>query len=438
MSLIKSDVQTELEQAEVASGSPKIFYGWWIVITCVVMLTFSSGIGYYGLGVFLPSLEKEFKVSPTLISIGTTIFFLVGGAIGPYVGRRIDLFGPRLVTIAGNIFFGIGLVGLALSQELWHTYVAYAVMAVGFACMGLITVSALVSNWFRARRGLAMGLAMSGLSLGGVIIVPVTTNLIIAFGWRTTGIILAILLWLIAIPMAALLIKRRPADMGLQPDGVPAPVVAPSSSNSPPVPAEVEWTLAAARRTSTFWAIAIGYLLVYLAQTGVIIHQLRFLTYGTEADGALSPQTASFAISITALASIGGRVSLGSVIDRLDRRWVAVAVMLIQASATTCLLFARGNLLMVYVAVLLFGLGTGCVVMLHALLVSDRFGISSFGSIYGATMVVTMFGTAGGPWFASFLFDIFGSYNVAFLLFAGLDVLAAIAVAFARPPKLQF
>jgi MFS family permease len=432
MSQIESESQIE-EQSTSAQTRSGFFYGWWVVVAGVVMLTLTSGIGYYGLGVFLPFLEKEFKAGSTLVSLGITTFFLVSGVAGPFTGRRVDLFGPRAVMVVGGVLFGLGLVGLALSQELWHTYLAYAVMALGFNGMGLVTVSAVVSNWFYIRRGLAIGLAMCGLSLGGVIIVPLTTTLISNFNWRVAAIALAGVVWITGIPLSLLLILRRPADMGLLPDGAKEPLKTVSRKNA--TSAESDWTLAASRRTLTFWAIAVGYLLVYLAQTGVLLHQLRFLTYGTPAEGAISLQAASFAISATAVASIAGRLALGAVIDRLNPRWVAVAIILLQASATTGLLFARGNIVMVYVSVFAFGLGTGCVVMLHSLLVSNMFGISSFGAIYGATMVITGLGTAGGPWLASFLFDWFGSYNIAFLLFATIDVLAAVAVAFARRPE---
>lgn len=429
-----SKIEPNLESSSAIAAEPRIFYGWWIVLTSVVMLMFSSGIGYYGLGVFLPHLEKEFKVSPSLVSLGTTIFFVVGGLAGPYVGRRIDLFGPRLVAMAGGLFFGIGLVGLALSYELWQMYLSYAVMSLGFTSMGLLTVSALVSTWFQARRGLAIGLAMCGLSVGGVVIVPLTTVLILSFGWRTAAFGLAFLVWAVCIPLAALVIRRRPADLGLLPDGVVKPTTPSISQSMTETETGPVWTPKLARRTLAFWAVAVAYLLVYLAQTGVLIHQIRFLTYGNEAQGAISAGAAAFAVSITALASIGGRVALGAVIDRLNRRWVAVAVMLLQATATLGLLFARGNIVVAYAAVLGFGLGTGCVVMLHSLMISDLFGIRAFGAIYGATLLITMVGTAGGPWLASILFDWSGSYTIAFLLFGALDLIAAGVVACARPP----
>lgn len=419
-------------QEQLASEPSRIFYGWWIVATCIVMLTLTSGIGYYGLGVFLPFLEKEFKANPSLVSLGITVFFMVSGVAGPYVGRRVDLLGPRLVLATGGVLFALGLIGLALSQQLWQTYLAYAVMALGFNAMGLVTVSAVVSNWFYLKRGLAIGFATTGLSVGGVVIVPLTTTLIANFGWRFAAVALAVVVCVTGIPLALLVIRRRPADMGLLPDGAKEPARSARRSQMPPL--EPDWTLAAARRTRAFWTIAVGFLLIYLSQTGVILHQLRFLTYGTPADGAISLQAASFAISTTAIASIGGRLALGAFIDRLNRRWVAVGIILLQASATTGLLFARGNIVMVYVSVFIFGLGLGCVVMLHSLLISDLFGITSFGAIYGATMVITGFGTAGGPWLASFLFDLFGSYNNAFLMFAAIDVLAAITVAFSRRP----
>lgn len=419
----------------ITQSRPRVFYGWWIVAACVVMLTLVSGIGFYGLGVFLPSLEKQFQASSTLVSLGTTAFFLGTGLVGPYVGRKLDTVGPRLVMVVGSVLFGLGMVGLALSQELWQTYVAYAVMAAGYGGTGLVAVSAVVSRWFQARRGLAMGLAMTGLSTGGVIIVPLATQLILSFGWRTAALTLGLVCWAIGIPISWLVIRCSPEEMGLLPDGASRPTRPTPFARPVPIGSGYAWTLSVARRTATFWCIASGYLLMYLAQLGVLIHQIRFLTYGTTEQGAITPQSAALAVSVTAGASIAGRLALGAMVDRLNRRRVAAGAMLLQATATLGLLFARGNLVMVYVAVLAFGLGMGCVLMLHALLVSDLFGIASFGAIYGATMLVSTIGTCAGPWLSGFLFDQFGTYNVAFILFSGVGLVAAIIVALMPSPN---
>ncbi|HBY96563.1 MAG TPA: hypothetical protein DEP84_21910, partial [Chloroflexi bacterium] len=202
-----------LKQATRVRPRGRVFYGWWIVAACVVMLTLSSGIGFYGLGVFLPSLERAFQASPALVSLGATIFFLVFGLAGPYVGRRIDVLGPRLVMVVGSAVFGAGFVGLALAQTLWQTYAAYVVIAVGFSATSLVTAGALISTWFRARRGLAMSIAMTGISIGGVVMVPLATQLILLYGWRIAALLLALVIWAIGIPLSALVI-RRPVEQG--------------------------------------------------------------------------------------------------------------------------------------------------------------------------------------------------------------------------------
>lgn len=411
---------------------PRLFYGWWIVAASVVMLTLSSGIGFYGLGVFLPSLERAFQAGPALVSLGATIFFLVFGLAGPFVGQRIDRLGPRVVTVAGSAIFGAGFIGLALSQTLWQTYVAYTVIAVGFSATSMITVSALVSTWFRARRGLAMSIAMTGVSIGGVVMVPLATRLVVVYGWRTAAVVLALVIWIIGIPLSALVI-RRPSDVGLQPDGAGVP---PGPTAHPSLPRDgIAWTLASARRTLAFWAVAIAYLLISVAQTGVLSHQIRFLTHGTAEQGAMSLQAAAFVVSMTALASIVGRLALGAVVDRLNRRWVAAGLILLQAIATAGLLLARGNLALISLAVLGFGLAMGSVLMLQALLVSDLFGVTAFGAIYGATMLLASVGMAAGPWAAGVLVARFGTYDVAFGVFTAIGLLAALTVALARPPQ---
>jgi MFS family permease len=437
----KAESPVGLEQSAATQASPRVFYGWWIVAACVAMLTLSSGIGFYGLGVFLPLLEQEFNASPALASLGGTVFFLVLGLASPFVGRWVDSRGARLVMIMGSALFGAGLIGLALSQELWQTYTAYAAMAVGFGGTALIPVSALVSAWFSARRGLAMAVAMSGISLGGVVMTPLATQLIVAYGWRAAALTLAVLVWVVGVPLSALIIRRRPEDLGLLPDGVIHETLAArtaSSQNAAVPDASHPWNLSSARRTRAFWGITVGYLLINLSLIGVLMHQIRFLTSGTAAQGAMSPQAAAFAVSLTALASIVGRLALGAVIDRLSKRWVTVGLMVAQAAATVGLLVAQGNLVLVYLAVLTFGLGMGCAIMLQSLLVSDMFGVVSFGEIYGATMFAATAGMAAGPWLSGYLYERFGSYEVAFITFAGIALLAAISISLARPPTAPF
>lgn len=397
----------------------------------VAILALVSGTGFYGLGVFLPSLEREFQTSPTMISLGTTVFFLMTGLAGPFVGRRIDRLGPRLVMVAGNTLFGLGLLSLSFAQELWQMYLSYAVLALGSTAGGLLPATALVATWFRARRGLAMGVTLLGLSTGGVIMTPLATNLMVTLGWRAALVVLAVLVWAVCVPLSALVIRRRPSGMGLDPDGAAPPSPRAASQREQSAAA---WTLAAARRTWAFWAVAIGFLLIYLGQIGVLIHQIRFLTYGERGEGAISPEEAAIAVSLTALASICGRLALGTVVDRFDTRWVAVGAILLEAAAMIALLPARGNLVLVYLAVLGLGLGMGLVLMLQSLLVSDLFGVTSYGAILGAINLVTTVGTAGGPWLAGLLFDAFGSYSVAFVAFGLLGFLAAGIVALARAP----
>lgn len=197
----------------VAQLRPRVFYGWWIVAACLAMLTLVFGIGLYGLGVFLPSLEREFGAGPTLVSLGAAVFFLVFGSAGLYVWRRVDLLGARPAMVVGSALFGMGLTGLALSQQLWQTYPAYAVIALGFSG------TALISNWFRARRGLAVAVAMCGIPLGGVVMTPLATQPIVLYGWRVAALMLAVFVWLIGLPLSTFVVRHRPGDLGLLPDG---------------------------------------------------------------------------------------------------------------------------------------------------------------------------------------------------------------------------
>jgi MFS family permease len=232
-----------------------------------------------------------------------------------------------------------------------------------------------------------------------------------------------------------IVVRSHSRDLNLLPDGL-GELSRLAVTEDATISTDRNWSLAAAVRTRPFWALGIGYLLAYAAQVGVLIHQIRFLTYGSVEDSALPPTVAAFAVSLTSIASRTGRFLVGTVIDRLSRRRVAAAMIAFQSVATLCLLVARGNQLLVLLAAGAFGLVMGSVQMLHSLLVADLFGVHAFGEIYGATLTLGTLGMAAGPWFGGALFACSGSYTIAFTTFAAAGLLGALLVGSAAPPQL--
>ncbi|MEE9518592.1 MAG: MFS transporter, partial [Candidatus Adiutricales bacterium] len=211
MSELTNPSQDELSQIRIFhTPSNKIFYGWWIVLAGTLIFTVSSGIGFYGHGVFLDPLRSAHGWSKGSISLAVTLYFVTTGILGFFIGKQVDRFGPRPVLIIGALIAGLGFGLLSLVQELWQLYLVYFLIALGWSASGMIPLNAVITTWFVRRRGLAMSLTMNGLSLGGIILVPGATYLISRWGLKATLPILGALFWVIIVPLAVFVIKRRP------------------------------------------------------------------------------------------------------------------------------------------------------------------------------------------------------------------------------------
>jgi len=296
----------------------------------------------------------------------------------------------------------------------------------------LMPINTLITNWFIRRRGQAMSITMTGLSVGGFILVPLTTFLISRWGLKIALPILGTLFWVVIIPLALFVIKQSPSDIGQFPDGDPVPALSEDKSGSPVNYSSQmrHWTRLQAMRTLSFWSIVVAFFLAMTCQVAYLMHQMSFLSQTLGLAGAAS------AVSITAGASIAGRLSLGAVIDRLDKRYVTMGLLLIQAMAV--LGFALSNhMLVLYLGTFVFGLTMGCILMMQSLIIGECFGLVSFATVSGAVGLFVSSGAAIGPTIAGLIYDATQSYRIAFIIFAIVSILAMSAVFFAKPPNRQ-
>ena len=409
---------------------PDAFRGWRMVMAGTVILIVTSGIGFYGHAVILDPLQEAHQWSKSAVSLAVTLYFGASGAAQFFIGRWIDRYGPQRIMVAGSILFGIGFILLSLITRLWHLYAIYLLMSVGWCCTSLPPVNTLIANWFIQRRGLALSVAMTGLSVGGIIVVPLASWVIIKWGLGVALPALGLIYALAVIPVALLVVRGRPADLGQFPDGR-----APSDDKTGPAGSALSqdaqtrpWTRGQAALTLAFWAIVLAFLLAMCGQMSFLVHQISFLSRYLGVTGAAG------AVSLTALASVLGRLAMGAVVDRLNKRLVAVACFLAQGAAVIALAYNQHTATL-YIGTFVFGLTMGNILMVQSLIIGECFGMVSFGTVYGMAGLFSMTGAATGPWLAGAIFDATGSYRVAFTIFAGLTVLAAVAVMFARPPS---
>jgi len=405
------------------------FYGWWIVLSGTAILCVSSGIGFYGHGVILDPLRSAHGWSKGVISSAVSLYFMTSGIAGMFVGRYIDKYGPKPVLLLGSLVTGISLLLLSFISTIWQLYAVYLLMAIGWCGTSLVPVNTLITNWFIRKRGFAMSLTNTGLSLGGVILVPFAVYGISHWGLKIALPLLGLIYWVVITPIALYFVKRRPSDLNQFPDGKPPGHFSQGEESSSFYAGQMrEWTRKQAMGTLAFWAIVVAFILALSGQMAFLIHQVSFLSQFLGISGAAT------AVSITAGASIVGRLFLGTFVDRSNKRAVTMICFLIQAAAVFTLAYSS-HVVVLYLCTFAFGLTMGSIIMMNSLILGECFGLVSFGTVAGSAMLFSMLGAAFGPTVAGIIYDTTQSYQMAFTIFAATSLLAIGAIFFAKPPN---
>jgi MFS family permease len=362
--------------------------------------------------------------------------FVVSAAVSPLIGRLMDRAGPRAVMELGVALMAAGLLLAPLTTQPWHLYLTIGVMVgAGSVCLGYSGQSLFLPNWFNRRRGLAMGLAFAGVGIGSMTLLPWVQHMIEQTGWRTACTAMGILILVVLAPIN-LLLRMRPEDIGLRPDGDAAP-----SASSKPVSyvvdaawAGTDWTLRRALRTARFWWISLGYFGGLYIWYAVQVHQTKYLL-----DIGFSPNVAVWALGAVSLLGIPGQIWLGHLSDRVGREWIWTAGCLGFAICFAALIALKfvAALPLVYVMVVAQGaLGYGLTSIMGAV-VLEIFQGRHYGSIFGTVMLAALAGGAAGPWVTGALHDLTGSYVLAFAIGIAVSAISAFAIWMASPRKIR-
>ncbi|HEX6029801.1 MAG TPA: MFS transporter, partial [Tepidiformaceae bacterium] len=327
----------------------------------------------------------------------------------------------------GTIINGISAAFIGLVNELWQLYLVYFVFAVAFGMSSSIAVNAIMTRWFVRKRALAMSVSSTGVSLGGVVLAPVAAKLIDIGGLELATPILGVLVIVVALPVVLLVVAFTPEEMGLTPDGDPVSAAVPSR---PGMASQTRaWSRSEALRTVGFWGIFVAFLLVLVAQTGYIVHQVTFLE-----DRLGSRSAAALTLSVTAMGSIIARLAVGIFADNVDKRLLTVILFVVQATAIL-LIIHTDSVAATWILTLIFGLTIGNIYMMQSLLVGEIFGMVSFGAVFGLVSLAGQVGSGLGPIGVGIIHDHTDGYTVPFTITAILTYAAAIAILFARPGK---
>lgn len=373
------------------------------------------GFFFYSYGVFFKAIAAEFGDSRLGVSVGIAVTQGVGALLAPFIGRAADRYPLKNLIATGAISMGAGFVLLNFVQTPLQFYLVLGLfIGFGAGAMGQLATSKLVSNWFVLKRGTALGIAATGISVSGVVMPAVTAWLIGEFGWRNGFLTYGIVTLTVVVPVVLRLVISRPEDVGLLPDGETEATTLPP----PKPPLKTREFIG----NSNFWFLVATIGLLFCIQSATLIHMVPQLT-----DRGISLVAASFIASCTAFFGILGKLVYGALVDRWDVRnalWLGIGF---QVAGQLCMLFAPGYFGFL-IGACLFGFGMGGIVPMQGAIVGAAFGRASFGRVLGAMRPpMSVVHLLGVP-FAGWVFDETGSYEPAFLTFLGVYALTAMVV----------
>ncbi len=386
-----------------------------MVAVCLIAALFANALGLFGAGVYLRQLVVEKGWSTGLVSGAITLFYVVSAVLQIPLGGMIARLGPRPVFAVGTLALCAGVAGIGRVESPWQTYAAFIVMGVGWACLSMTAVATALAPWFEKYQGRAVSIASLGASVGGMAGVPILLFGIAQAGFAATTTIAAVVAFAVLLPLAWFVMKHRPQDIGLLPDGADARASVVASA-----PAR-RWNRSDALRTAALRSVMVGFGIGMLVQVGFVTHQVTMLAPVLGAAGT------SATVSATAVAALVSRLLLSRFADQIDPRVTAAAVLLCAAIALASIALWPVPAVMVAACVLI-GATIGNVTTLSPIIVRREFGAASFGAVFGITSCVIQLATGVGPSFYGLLHDGFGSYRVPLLLAAAMDLVAVGAV----------
>ena len=379
--------------------------GWRIVAVCFLLATFGWAFGFYGQSVYLAELHRLYGWPASLISGGTTLFYLFGAVLVVFVSEAIRSFGPRNCMLVGVAAMAAAAALIGQVTAPWQIYAADALLALGWAGTSLGVITNTLGLWFDRKRGMAISLALNGASFGGIIGVPLLVAAIGRLGFSSAMAVAAITMLVLMTPVILLVV-------GHPPDRVATAELAGSDA---PSAAQIR---AHAIRDVAFLTVSIAFALGLFAQVGFIVHLISFL------DPVIGREHAAIAVALLTAMAIAGRVLFSTVIDRLNQRLASAISFASQAVALAIVVNSRNEILLI-AACALFGFSVGNLITLPSLIIQREFDPRSFGVLVSLVTAINQVTYAFGPGIIGVLRDASGSYTLPFYGCIGLELAAA-------------
>ncbi len=412
-----------------------MFYGWWIVFAGITLCIFGYGAWFYAFGVLFLPILTEFGWFRASTALALSLARLEGGAEGLITGPLIDRFGPQVVLRVGWILAGLGFIMLSQVRSYWMFLVAYTLLlSLGMNAGLYFPLQKSIADWFREKRGTALGFLTAGAGLGGSLIVIATALLVESYGWRTTVLIYGVIALILGWSLSYVIKPHGPEYYGLRPDGeeVETGKVGVATDQREVPIAEAGFSLEEAMKTPAFWILIVTLTICHAMVPALVVHQIAHVK-----EMGVSPVMAATTLGLLTFMSVPGRFAAGWLADRWKRdlKWLLVISIFIQTLGILILTLAQ-SLTHIWIYVVVFGIGYGSRITLEPAIRSRYFGRKSFGTIYGVINFISVLG--GGvpaPFFAGWVYDTTGSYTFAFFIFTVTLASALVLALFLRQPK---
>jgi MFS family permease len=420
-----------------SSSHRDFYYGWIIVAVALVSMAFWFGIRS-SFSIFYVALLEDFPWNRGDSAGVQSMAMITYTIMAPLVGGLIDRFGPRRVVVLGILVLTLGLMLCSTIKTLIQFYLFYGViMGTGITCISIVTYSAILAHWFEKKRGLASGIAVSGMGIGTFLLVPLSQHLISMFGWPLTFLLTGGLALIILLPVNALFLRHKPQELGLYPDGLDHAELSENTAldTNAPKKTTIDWTIKEASRTGRFWALMIFPFLAILGVYIILVHNVKFMV-----DQGIEKMTAALIFALVGIVSSIFRIFWGWLSDRIGRE-------LTFTLGTMCACLGVGSLLAIeasglnqfaYSFFIFFGMGWGVTAPMLMSVSADLFKGKVYGLIYGFVEACVGIAGATGAWVAGFIFDQTQSYYLAFILAIVAFVSSCVFIWIAAPRKFRY
>lgn len=406
-------------QTEIAHNGSRKFHGYTIVIIALLIIILTHG-SRYAFGIFFKPVLTEFSWTRAATSGAFALSLMINGLLGIVMGGLTDKLGPRIILTICGLITGAGYLLMSQMNELWQLYLFYGVV-VGIGMGGIwVPLLSTIARWFIKRRSLMTGIALTGTGVGMLILSPLSNWLISVYDWRFSYIVLGAVI-LVVIVSCSQLLKRDPGEMGEVPDGYS------SITNHQQESKVNELSLTDAAHTRQLWIVFAMFICFGIAMFSVIVHVAAYIT-----DLGISASVAANVLAVMGGLNITGRIAMGVVADRIGNRRSLIIGFILLTSALV-LLIATTEIWMFYLFAIIFGFAFGGMGVCESPLIARLFGLSSHGIIFGILNFGFTIGSAAGPLFVGYIFDITESYHFAFLVLVTISIIGLILTILIKP-----